>query len=162
MTQCGLLMCWLEMAHCTLTRQKSPAMCNRQVRAMPPKHSFLGLKKKSHNKVDILSRGVLKVVCSMWPTMASKQGHLTTPRVQMSIRACAGGRALKGGQIGGTRWTGTATTRCRGAQSIGGHLSHPSSVQLTDSSLRAARPQARSDPGYWLRRTKGPPRGLLQ
>lgn len=79
MTQCGLLMCWLEMAHGTLTRQKSPAMCNRQVLAMPPKHSFQGVKKKSHNKVDILSRGVLKVVCSMWPAMASKQGHLKAP-----------------------------------------------------------------------------------
>lgn len=27
-------------------------------------------------------------------------------RVQMSTRACAGGRARKGGQIRGTRWTG--------------------------------------------------------
>lgn len=46
---------------------------------MPPKHSFQGVKKKSHNKVDILSRGVLKVLCSIWPAMASKQGHLMAP-----------------------------------------------------------------------------------
>ena len=46
---------------------------------MPPKHSFQGVKKKSHNKVDILSRGVLKVLCSIWPAMASKQGNLMAP-----------------------------------------------------------------------------------
>lgn len=47
---------------------------------MPPKLSFQGVKKKSHNKVDRLCRGLLKVVYSKWPAMASKQGNQMAPR----------------------------------------------------------------------------------
>lgn len=138
---------------------------------MPPKHSFQGVKKKSHNKVDILSRGVLKVLCSIWPAMASKQGHLMaphyrgTPHLRREFRyQYALVRKAERSKVGRSEAPGgRAQQLCSaGHRAIGGHLFHPSSVQLTDFLLRAARPQARSDPGYWLRRTKGPPRGLHQ
>lgn len=55
---------------------------------MTPKHSFQGEKKKSHNKVDGLCRGILKVVYSMWPAMASKQGHQMALRYPYNPQLC--------------------------------------------------------------------------
>lgn len=56
-------------------RNNSPAMYNVRLGAVPPEHSFQGVKKKDHTKVDILSRGFLRVVVSMWSAMASQHGH---------------------------------------------------------------------------------------
>lgn len=101
----------LETAHCTLTHE-APEPCSvttgRRACAVPPEHSFQGVKKRDHTKVDVLSRGLLRVVYSMYSAMASQNGHQVTPRKLAAAPGgvCEGARALKGGQTRGTWWTG--------------------------------------------------------
>lgn len=62
------------MAHCTLTRYKSPAMCADR-RAQCHLNTAFREKKKGHTKVDIFSKELQRVVVSMWSAMASQRGH---------------------------------------------------------------------------------------
>lgn len=138
---------------------------------MPPKHSFQGIKKKSPIKSNKVSRGLLKAVYFMCPAMASKQGHQVAPRycgtphlcrefrcqytlVREAERSKAGRSEAPGGQAQNHR----AVVEHRAS----GTPSPTPAVFNSQINCLGLRGQARSDPGYWLRRTKGPPRGLLQ